>query len=184
MSLAMSTDEPTSPYVAGEAHPQQKDYATLETKPSVAEYTGGGYEHWRSYEFRPGTPTRGKEDVYVSVHRLLAVVACYPSKQPIEAVLADLREKDIHHCSGVPWDNRPENLEAVPHGRHAEITQTQRRAWAEDAKREVEQERQDVNECAYCGEVVDVLAECDAWPGEQRCLGCAKETADGHEVRL
>ena len=184
MSLAMSTD---APHVIGEAEPQQQDHATLETKPSVHGYTGGGYEHWRSYEFRPETPTRGKEDVYVSVHRLTAVVASYPADQPIEAVLDDLREKDVHHRSGVPWDNRPENLEAVPHGRHSEITQTQRRAWAEDAKREVEEkERQPVaaDECAYCGEVADVLAECDAWPGEERCLGCAKDTANGHEVRL
>lgn len=184
MSLVMSTD---APHVIGEASRQRQDHATLETKPSVHGYTGGGYEHWRSYEVRPETPTRGKEDVYVSVHRLTAVVACYPTEQPIEAILDDLRGMDVHHRSGVPWDNRPGNLEAVPHGRHSEITQTQRRAWAEDAKREVEErERQplDADECARCGAVETTLAECDAWPGEQRCIECARKTANGHEVRL
>jgi len=190
MSLAMSTDAP-NPYVVGEADPRRKPYATLETKPSVRGYTGGGYNHWRSYEFRAHTPGDGKDHVYASHHRLLAVVACYPLEWPIEDILDDLREKDVHHESGVPWDNRPENLEVVAHDRHSEITQTQRRAWAADRKRDVQRtERQPLAEsddsglCDRCGDHSETLAACDAWPGERRCIECATATANGREIRL
>lgn len=188
MSVSMSKPA-SSTYVVGEPHPNSRSVATFETKPSVAEYTGGGYEHWRSVEYRPHTPTQGSEDVYVSHHRLLAVVACYPSDEPLSEVLDDLREKDVHHESGVPWDNRPANLTVVEHDRHAEITQTQRLTWAEDARREVEQAEQqplgvDVSTCDRCGCETDRLAECDGWPGERRCLDCAKQTADGEVIRL
>ena len=190
MSFAMSTDAP-NPYVVAEADPRRKPHATLETKPSVCGYTGGGYEHWRSAERRPHTPAQASEDVYASHHRLLAVVACYPLEWPLEDVLDDLREKDVHHESGVPWDNRPDNLEVLRHGRHSEITQTQRRAWAADRKREVQQSEQqplagdgDSGFCDRCGDDSETLAECDAWPGERRCLECATATANGREIRL
>ena len=190
MSLVMSTDAP-NPYVVGEPDSRQQPYATLETKPSVRGYTGGGYEHWRSVERRPHSPGDGTEDCYASHHRLLAVVACYPSDEPIDAVLDDLREKDVHHESGVPWDNRPDNLEVVAHGRHSEITQTQRRAWAADRKREVQEADQqplagedDSGLCDRCGDHSETLAECNAWPGERRCIECATATANGREILL
>jgi len=189
-AITMSTDT-SNPYVVGEPNPRQQPYATLETKPSVHGYTGGGYEHWRSYEHRPHTPGDGKEHVYASHHRLLAVLACYPLDWPIENVLDDIREKDVHHQSGVPWDNRPENLDVVAHGRHAEITQTQRRASAEDTKRDVERaeqqpqpDRDDTGVCDHCGRPDGTLAECPAWPDERRCLDCVSETADGEEIQL
>jgi hypothetical protein len=190
MSLAMSTDAP-NPYVVGETDPRRKPHATLETKPSVHGYTGGGYEHWRSSERRPHTPAQAAEDVYTSHHRLLAVVACYPLESPIEDVLDDLHTMDVHHHSGVPWDNRPGNLEVVAHGRHAEITQTQRRASAADTKRELERaeqqpqpDRDQTGVCDRCGRPDDTLAESAAWPDERRCLDCATETADGQEIQL
>jgi hypothetical protein len=144
--------------VAGEADPRRQDYATFETKPSIPQYTGGGYEHHRSTEYRPHTPGESSEDVYCSQHRLLAVVACYDLETPIADVLADLAAKDVHHRSGVPWDNRPGNLEVRSHGDHAQLTQTQRRAWAADKKRQLEQEASQPagrDECESCGAVLD-----------------------------
>lgn len=45
----------------------------------------------------------------VSHHRLLAV-----SEFGFDAV----SENDVHHINGVEWDNRPNNLELMPHGDH------------------------------------------------------------------
>lgn len=180
-------DADDNPYVIGEPHPLRQDHATLETKPSVPEYTGGGYEHWRSTELRPHTPGDSPEDVYVSHHRLLAVVACYDIEKPLDEVLANLAEKDVHHRNGIPFDNRPSNLETRRHGEHAAITQTQRRAWAEDRKRDVQEASEQPltwDECDRCGREAEDLAECEAWPDETRCIECATETADGHEILL
>lgn len=193
----IATMSPQSPgYVVGEPHPNRDPCASFETKPSPVDYTGGGYEHWRSHEFRPETPGTRKEDVYVSHHRLLAVVACYDVEIPLRDVLDDLAEKDVHHTTGVPWANFGDSpnfdepgIEVVDHGRHSEITQTQRRAWAADKKQEVESAEQqplaaDDSTCDRCGDEVDVLAECDTWPDEERCIECANETAEGEEIRL
>lgn len=172
----MSTDHADGAYTYGEPHPQTQSYATHYTKPASDGYTGGGYELWRSVERRPETPTRGKEDVYVAVHRLTAVAACYPDDMPLPDVLDDLREKDVHHESGVPWDNRPSNLSVVTHGRHSEITNTKRRAWAEDAKRDAEETPPDpdADECDGCGEATtDALARSDEWDGEW-CIECVQ----------
>lgn len=156
--MSSNTDQ-SDRYVLGGADPRRQDHASFETKPSVPEYTGGGYEHWRSYEARPHTPGDDKEGVYCSHHRLLAVIACYDLETPIDEVLADLDGKDVHHRSpSVPWDNRPENLEVRSHGDHSTLTQTQRRAWAADKKRQVEQEASQPaarGECEHCGTVLD-----------------------------
>jgi len=184
--MSSNTDQ-SNRYVAGEADPRRQDYATFETKPSVPEYTGGGYEHWRSYEARPHTLGDGKEHVYCSHHRLLAVVACYDLATPIDEVLADLATKDVHHTSGVPWDNRPATLEVRSHGEHAELTQTQRRAWAADKKRQVEREASRPaarGECEHCGTVLDGGGcTSPAFEGT-RCLECAIDGAGGAPVEV
>jgi len=187
-----------SPYVIDEAHPNTQGWATFETKPRTwlgsCWDSGSGYEHWRSYEERPHTSRRGKEDVYASHHRLLAVVACYSLETPISDVLEDLREKDVHHNApevkddaGFPFDNRPSVLEVESHRRHAERTQSQMRAWAEDAKQQASEPAASGagdDACPGCGrEDVGVDATSPGFDGA-RCIECAMEECNGHRIEF
>ncbi|GAA0305616.1 hypothetical protein [Halarchaeum salinum] len=170
-------------YVVDEVTGRRRRTASWETKPTCHGYTGGGYERWRSVEWRPESSRRAREDVYVAHHRLLAVVACYDADQPLGEVLDDLRGKDVHHRSGVEWDNRPGNLEVLDHGRHASVTQAQMRAWASDAKEAVESEedatpRSEV--CASCGGE-DPCARVEGVSG-LLCLECA--TSSGSRIEI
>lgn len=56
----------------------------------------GGYEKW----------TAEKD---LRVHRLLAVA---------EHGFGRVSDSDVHHVNGIPWDNRPDNLELMSHGEH------------------------------------------------------------------
>lgn len=148
--------------------------------------SGAGYERWRSTEHRPHTSTNGREDVYLSHHRLLAIVECYPIDEPIESVLEDLAEKDVHHRNGIKWDNRPGNIEPVEHARHASITQEQVRAWAQDEKRERQRHEAGVGAgdvCDGCGEPAEPLATSPGFAGE-RCLECARQECDGEPIEV
>lgn len=172
-----------SDYTHGETYAREP-YARYETKQGRG--SGAGYARWRSYEAREHRGGR-KEDVYVPVHRLLAVVACYPEDMAVSEICAHLADKDVHHRSGVEWDNRPENLAVREHGRHSSITQAQMRAWAADGQRRREADgrgRLDEELCDRCGEPADVLAESAAWPGEHRCLDCATETAGDEPIEV
>lgn len=51
-----------------------------------------------------GTPTWKISEHRVQVHRLLAV-----SMWGLDAI----RDKEVHHVSGIRWDNRPDNLELL-----------------------------------------------------------------------
>jgi hypothetical protein len=73
--------------------------------PALYRTEWGGYERWLAYN-----RTEGQDSCYV--HRLVAV-----AEWGIEAV----RDKDIHHKNGVPWDNRPENLEPLTRKEHREV---------------------------------------------------------------
>jgi len=64
------------------------------SKPAFFGMATHGYEIWNT--------TVNREDFQVYVHRLLAV-----SEFGYDAV-ADM---DVHHKNGIPWDNRPENIE-------------------------------------------------------------------------
>lgn len=61
-----------------------------------------GYVRWHSTE-------AGRERT-CSVHRLLAV-----SEFGIDAV----KDMDVHHKNGIPWDNRAENIELLTTAEHA-----------------------------------------------------------------
>lgn len=64
-----------------------------------------GYEVWRNVLGEGG---RGGNEHY-AVHRLLAI-----SEYGVDAV----KEKVVHHKNGIPWDNRPENIEPLSHSEH------------------------------------------------------------------
>jgi hypothetical protein len=137
-------------YVLGTPHGNTNTHPTVETKPSHPDYTGGGYERVRSSEYRPHTPGDRKESVYAYLHRLCAVAWFEDESATAEEILPALAGMDVHHNApeadrdrGIPWDNRESVLEVIEHGRHAEITQTERRAWAEDKKREIAQREQE-----------------------------------------
>jgi hypothetical protein len=175
------TDSTDCKYVVGEAPPQRADRAFYYTKPPVAGCTGGGYELWRSKEEQPGYPDGKKYDVYVSVHRLLAVVACYPDDYDIEVILDDLGEKDVHHESGIPWDNRPDGITVMEHGRHASLTNSEKRAYAEDAKRlrDGQATIDDSGGCSECGGDAEARIN-----GSEYCLECATDAAAERDVTV
>ncbi|GGL57789.1 hypothetical protein GCM10009039_14960 [Halocalculus aciditolerans] len=181
----------TGDHVIGPTPRQTQGYASLRTKPTTQLTdtrvdSGGGYERWRSTEWRPHTARQGKEDIYLYHHRLLAVVACYDVDDPIEDVLADLAGRDVHHESGVEWDNRPSNLTVMDHGRHSETTQAQRRAWAADTKRDVEtasEPETDESVCVACGEPAETPCRSEGFDGV-RCLGCAMRDAGDHSIEV
>jgi hypothetical protein len=50
---------------------------------------------------------------YVAIHHLLAIAE---GENPHEVFANDTH---IHHISGVPWDNRPDNIELLPVSEHA-----------------------------------------------------------------
>ncbi|ADJ14432.1 hypothetical protein [Halalkalicoccus jeotgali] len=180
------------PYVLGRAPIQQMAYARFETKPPTPNGdTGAGYERWRSYEYRPETPGQEKEDVYVSHHRLLAVIACYPIEMPIEEVLEDLKGQDVHHnCPdvdgdrGIPWDNRHDGIEVLDHGEHSSITQAEMRAFAEDIRREREcSSAENATRCERCDTRDGPFGTADGFDGV-RCLECAVREADGGPIDM
>lgn len=77
-----------------------------EYRKGVTHYTHpDGYEMWK-------TSVRNKVR-RMSVHRLLAIAKYGPEK---------VKDMDVHHKNGIPWDNRPENIEILTHGEHAAIT--------------------------------------------------------------
>lgn len=163
-------------YTCGKAA-YQSPHARVETKPSGwsagRRDTSGGYERIRSWEHDPTQPGEGKRDVYAYVHRLCAVAWCYPADTPVGEILHDLHGKDVHHESGVEWDNREGNLEVMDHGRHSEVTQAQMRAWSADAKRSIEDDAADPEDaCAECGATDATFARSESFDG-LRCLECA-----------
>lgn len=190
----MPDDDPAAddhPYVRGPAT-YRDPHATVETKPSsIDRYgsrdSGGGYVRIRSWEHDPTSARRGKEDVYAYVHRLCAVAWCYSESWSVARILADLDGMDIHHQSGVPWDNRADNLEVIDHAEHAGLSDAERRAYARDRKRDV-QARESASltgpdVCGACGSETDVAAESADWEGV-RCLSCAKSESEGATIRL
>lgn len=159
------------------------DWVDRRGRRRVRRDTGGGYERWRSWEHDPTKPGDGKTDVYVSVHRLCAVAWWADDDATAEEILPRLRGVDVHHTTGIGWANFGESpnfdepgLELLEHGRHAEITNEQRRAWAEDAKEDGEAPPEP-ERCAACGTADGGLWRSEDFDGA-RCLDCA---ADANE---
>jgi len=195
----MSTDHAqVSFHVVGTPDPRASTHATVETKPTSTYAdgsvdTGGGYERVRSYEHRPHTARQGKEDVYAAIHRLCAVAWCFEDDATAEDI--DLRGMDVHHThpdgepTGVEWLNVHDSpnlsewgLEVMGHGEHSEVTQADKRAWAEDAKANAN-ERVTARECPACGSEPETWATSPAVDGYQ-CLRCVTEATDGGAIEV
>jgi hypothetical protein len=53
---------------------------------------------------------------YAMIHRLVAVShGIIPPSKTFD------RSVNIHHINGIPWDNRPSNLQKISHEKHAKI---------------------------------------------------------------
>lgn len=91
------------------------DIPTRERRPGVGFSTtrDKGYEKWHHNGQR------------VYVHRLLAVA---------EYGFDTVCDNVVHHKNGIPWDNRLENIEALPqpehHGEHTKVPEIERKAIA------------------------------------------------------
>lgn len=179
----------TQSYALGESTARQQ-FARFETK--RGQDSGAGYERWRSWEYCPDTPRKGKQDVFVPHHRLLATLTCYPMDMPVGDVLSHLDGKDVHHTTGVEWCNFGDSpnferggLAVREHSSHSEITQAQMRAFAADDRKRAENDTPafDQDRCDGCDAVADVLATSEDFDGEL-CLSCAKERSDGSPIEV
>ena len=83
------------------------EYATLYTS------KGRGHERWTSKHREGGD--RVTDSLFV--HQLLAISE---GTDPHE-LFSGGNETQIHHKNGIPWDNRPENIEAVSSSEHARV---------------------------------------------------------------
>jgi hypothetical protein len=174
-------DATDSEYVRGDTYARSQT-PTFEFKAGATGYSGGGYPRVRSKEYREHTPGDTADDVFVPIHRLAAVAWCYDDEWTIDEILADLAGKDVHHTLGMPAANLESDLEVVDHARHAEITQAQRRAWAEDQKRAVEREQTALDTaptCAACGDDAEATVA-----GTDYCLACAMTEAKGTDLTI
>lgn len=176
-----------SGYVLGAVHGNTKPYASFETK-QTAEYldgttgSGGGYERWRSYEYRPETSRQGKEDVHVYVHRLHYLVHPDLMGVSISEAIRELGGCDVHHQNGCRFDNRLDNYELLDHAEHSALTQAELRAHGEDAKQAAVAAPTEIPEfCDGCGGEMDWECTSEGFDGV-RCLSCAKQDADGHTI--
>lgn len=61
-----------------------------------------GYERW----------DEGNDGSDFYVHRLLAIATFGPNS---------VKGQQVHHKNGIPWDNRPENLEVVSNSDHQQM---------------------------------------------------------------
>jgi hypothetical protein len=175
-------------YVVGSASPRRAATAAFEFK--APDQTsrggrGGGYPRWRSWEWRPETSRRNKEDVYVPVHRLAAVAWCLPDGTLGEDVsLSALAGMDVHHELGMPAANIEGELALLDHGEHSSRTQAERRAHAEEAKQQAIDPDPAPEGCRQCGAAEDVtLVTSAAFDGEW-CLSCATDANPDAPIEL
>ena len=182
------TDADACPYVVGPTY-SRKDRPTFEYKSGSPDHTGGGYPRVRSIEDGPEVSRAGMGDVFVSIHRLAAVVWCYDTDEPLGDVCDDLRERDVHHQLEMPSANLPGHIEVLDHAEHSKRTgadRTRQRAWFEDAKRDAERREQGRGDAETCD-----ADRCDGEAAatfdgvaESFCLECATARADGRAIQV
>jgi hypothetical protein len=164
-----------------------RKHAVVATRPTNHPHdSAGGYERVRTTERVESDARKGPVDVYLAHHRALAIAwdvgACLPSAD-FEGVvdLSILDGLDVHHDApeadaerGVEWDNREACLSVIDHDDHAALTNAERRAYAEDAKRLRDSETTPTAKagCVECGD--DPAARV---AGERYCLDHATAAA-------
>ena len=179
----------TPEYVVGRPHPNRLPYATFEFKRPSPAHTGGGYPRVRSVEYRPETSRQGREDVFVPIHRLAAVAWHLPDGTLGDDVrLSQLDGMDVHHVTpdggpGMPSANGEDWTELIGHGDHSSVTQAERRAWAEDEKRQRKRQDRfgDTDRCAHARCDDEVAARVG---GEGYCLAHATKNANGETIEV
>jgi len=110
-------------------------------------YFHHGYERWE-------TKVDGVKQT-VKVHRLLAV-----AEYGFETVC----DMDVHHKNGVPWDNRPENIELKEHSEHTSIHSLERHGGDETPWRDEHKLRE-----LYVEKEQSMASIAETW-------GCSKHT--------
>jgi len=178
-----------SDYTRGPTY-ARSDRPTFEYKASAPGSTGGGYPRVRSCEHREHTARQNAEDVYVAIHRLAAVAWHLGDGTLGEDVhLSDMDGMDVHHQQpdsdrrGMPSANGEDWTVLVSHGSHASITQSQMRAWAEDAKDSADDEYTKGDRCVRCNADPDVPCQSADWDGVA-CVECAQRLSDGAEIEV
>jgi transposase-like protein len=87
---------------------QTRDVQEHQKRVSANFKTVGGYERWSSYD------PKHENNRFVQTHRLLAV-----AEHGFDAVC----DMDVHHKNGIPWDNRPGNIELLTRSEHTRLHQ-------------------------------------------------------------
>ena len=169
-----------------------RKHARLETRHGGPGESGRGYERIRTQERVESDPRDTAVDVEMLHHRLLAVAwdidDCLPAADAsglIDPALLD--GLDVHHDAsddipdsdaerGVEWDSREAVLNVIDHGRHSGLTNTAKRAYAEDAKRvrDGDVTLPTGGGCVECGEEAAARVA-----GERYCLDHATAVARG-----
>ena len=101
----MSTYNNTEQEVVEQSRTEPEALRKQPATPACFRTMRSGYERWHAYNRRDG------QDSYY-VHRLVAV-----AEWGVDAI----RGRDVHHKNGIPWDNRPENLEVLTRKEHREV---------------------------------------------------------------
>lgn len=146
---------------------------------------GGGYPRWRSYEWRPHTPRQTKEDVYVPVHRLAAVAWLFPDDWTAADVLDSehLVGADVHHELGHPAATIEDELTLCEHGTHSAITQAEKRAFAADRQRTIE-DGPAPERCPRCDDVLEDGGVTATNLSGSWCLDCVTDHPDRGTIQL
>ena len=85
-------------------HGFKSRYYSDNSSPAPFRTGWSGYEYWYLME--------NDDADHIRAHRALAI-----AEYGFDAV----KGKDVHHKNGIPWDNRPENIELLTRSEHARL---------------------------------------------------------------